>query len=138
MFTLTGLYSTLAACVRSSGRTKADTLLCFPLLTQTVVLRSSVFTCSAAGKQQLAFAPCGLIKSLQWLLSVSLIRPLAWTSGSRLVFSYRALSADRGLGSKGGRTGGWEGRRGVTLSCPILPKIRFQETDDGFSLWKPH
>lgn len=43
-------------------------------------------------KQQLATttAPCGLIKLPPWLLSVSLIRPLTWTSESILVYGYSA------------------------------------------------
>lgn len=54
---------------------------------------TSVFLCSTGGKkQQLATttAPCGLIKLPPPLLSVSLIRPLTWTSESVLVYSYGA------------------------------------------------
>lgn len=60
---------------------------------------------STTGKQQLALAPCGLIKLLQWLLSVSLIRSLAQTSGTSLVYSYRAEDSVVKAGSRGADRG---------------------------------
>lgn len=58
--------------------------------------------CSSAGKQQLATSPpCGLIKLLLWLLSVSLIRPLTWTSETVTVYSYRVKGPVVMAGSRG-------------------------------------
>lgn len=53
-------------------------------------------------KQQLATtpAPCGLIKLRRRLLSVSLIRPPAWTSESVLVYGYGARGPQSGPGSR--------------------------------------
>ena len=65
--------------------------------------------CSPTGKQQLALDPCGLIKLLQLLLSMSLIRSWAWTSGSSPVYSYSVEEPVVRAGSRGVDMwgGGW-------------------------------
>lgn len=64
-----------------------------------------VFT-SSVGKQQLATPPCGLIKLLRWLLSMSLIRPLAGASETGPVYGYSVPGPVVRAGSRGADRGG--------------------------------
>lgn len=75
---------------------------CYPSLPPVHSPRPYLVFCSSDEKQQLAPSPpCGLIKLLLWLLSVSLIRPLTWTSETVTVYSYRVKGPVVMAGSRG-------------------------------------
>lgn len=88
--------------------------------------------------------PCGLIKLLRWLLSVSPARPLAWTSGGRArctVTAWRApvvragrKGAERGgddIQAHGGESrGGWRmSSNSAAIRNPIYLDLSFYQLD---------